>query len=391
MSSMTAIENAIDNIPLSMVLEKQPIMEKNMPVIEELEIDMGDYEYRHRNNFLRSHKIKMLDVMIDMKRQFPLQHYGRLYTHTGHLRFHPLFPYFHNKKTAKWVMTAPPTWFREKLEKSITEHPVFKDDEKLIELCMRLIDVWYINEGTGTPCGHKNWTWDTEIMKRLPCWDMKDLFNEMDKYQLWKGEWLFTHYSYMEHKEEYNYTQKIIKELTKKPDSDGYFNHREMRGYDGEVSKEQKEDYKKWETLTHYDKKYTLFSDLKTQFIRRISSTTNREEDKEIYSLKIRRLYQGDRMDYEADFIGSLHMLRWKKTMANGNCSNKDLKATHLYYRDKEYHSTYGRGGWIFEAVKIDDAIICAERNGFPKWGKKGNGKKKPTYREIKMWWYKLE
>ena len=72
MSSMTAVENICDNLPLAILPVKETIIKANMPVMEELEIDMGDYKYRHRNNFMKAHKFKMLDVLIEMKRQiFP--------------------------------------------------------------------------------------------------------------------------------------------------------------------------------------------------------------------------------------------------------------------------------------------------------------------------------
>ena len=152
-------------------------------------------------------------------------------------------------------------------------------------------------------------------------------------------------------------------------------------------------DYKKWKEQIDYHQYTTksIYGELRDAFTyRRNIKLLQKEDDeyKDVLTMKIKRLFQGKRMDYKADFIGLFNMLRWKKTMANGNCSNKSLKATHLYYRDPNYGE---RGGWIFEAVKIGDAIACAEKNGFPKWGKKGNGKKAPTYREIKMWWYKLE
>ncbi len=379
MSSSTAVENATDVMPLSIIKEKTPIMETNIPVMEELEIDMGDYNYRHRNNFIKTHKVKMLDVLVEMKRLFPFdtRYSGKIYQQTRGLRFHPLYPYFRKKETyqnqGKWY--NPPTWFREKLEKSIREHPDLKNRKIMIEKCMYIIKIWYDNEGKNTECGRMTWDWNEDRTSRRPMWSVRDLYNAFDNYREWKGEWLYVSYTSHNHQEEYNYTAKIRKELRKDPC-----------------------EYRKWEEAMEYStNKNTIYTDLRNAFTYR-QSVRNLQLDeigfKDVLTLKIKRIFCGDRMDYKNNFIGKYHMLRWKKTMANGNCSNKDLKATHLYYRDKEYEGEkrYGeRGGWIFEAVKIDNAIACAEMNGFPKWGKKGNGKKKPTYREIKMWWYKLE
>jgi len=406
MSSISAVENAIDVMPLAIVKQKTPIMETNMPVIEELEIDMGDYEYRHRNNFMKSHKFKMLDVLIEMKRLFPFdtRHSGKIYEQTGHLRFHPLFPYFRRKETynnqGKW--NTPPTWFREKLEKSIKEHPDLKNDKILIEKCMKYIKIWYDNEGHITENGHRNWEWNEDRTERLPIWNLKTLYSELNNYQKWKGEWIVCPYQKTQNNsEDYERTKKIKKELYKKPDAEGYYNEAQMRNRADEDNAPLsiRNELKEWENKIEYHKTDTsIYGELRDAFTyRRNIHFLKKEGDeyKDILTMKIKRLFQGDRMDYKANFVGLYSMLRWKKTMANGNCSNKSLKATHLYYRDPkeqvERYGHYDRGGWIFEAVKIGDAIACAEKNGFPKWGKKGNGKKAPTYREIKMWWYKLE
>lgn len=405
MSSMTAVENAIDNIPLSMIAEKQTIMEQNIPVIEELEIDMGDYEYRHRNNFMKPHKIKMLDVLIEMKRQiFPelegrLRYSGKIYQQTRNIRFHPLFPYFRKEGKGKW--NAPPTWFREQLEKSIREHPDLNDDDDLIEKCEKVIKKWYDNVGKNTDCGRHTWEWDEEREHRLPKWDIQELFRELEHYQKWKGEWLYISPYGGKHSEEEKHTASIEEELRKKPDGEGYYEQRDMKGY-GDVKPpvEMRKEYQKWCLMTDYHiTKTTITTALTDAFTYRKNVEFLNQEKYEPYrkvlTLKIKRLYCGNRMDYSANFIGKFHMLRWKKTMSNGNCSNKDLKATHLYYRDEKWkgNSVYDteRGGWIFEAVKVADALRCAENNGFPKWGKKGNGKKAPTYKDIKMWWYKMK
>ena len=404
MSSMTAVENICDNMPLAILPVKETIIKANMPVMEELEIDMGDYQYRHRNNFMKAHKFKMLDVLIEMKRQiFPelegrLRHSGKIYQQTRHMRFHPLFPYFRKNGKGKW--NVPPTWFREKLEKSIREHPDLNDDEYLIEKCMKVIKNWYDNVGENTDCGRQTWEWDEAREHRLPCWDIKELFRGLEHYQKWKGEWLYISAYGRIQSEEEKHTATIEEELRKKPDGEGYYEKRDMRGY-SEVKppEDMKREYQKWLLMTDYNiTKTTLITTLCDAFTYRQRADFLNKEGKEPYknilTLKINRLYCGDRMDYSANFIGKYHMLRWKKTMTNGNCSNKDLKATHLYYRDEKYKgSVYEteRGGWIFEAVKIADALRCAENNGFPKWGKKGNGKKAPTYKDIKMWWYKMK
>ena len=55
------------------------------------------------------------------------------------------------------------------------------------------------------------------------------------------------------------------------------------------------------------------------------------KEYNNIYTLKINRLWEGKKMDYKNSPINKYSILGWKKTLANGNCSNKGLKATHLY------------------------------------------------------------
>ena len=396
MSSMTAVENICDNLPLAILPVKETIIKANMPVMEELEIDMGDYQYRHRNNFMKAHKIKMLDVLIEMKRLFPLHLNGNIYRNTRMFRFHPLYNYFKkaNSYENRFEWKSPPTWFKDYLIKHIKEHPHFKIQPLLVNKATEMIEKWYENKGTNTDCGHNIYEWDRVIDKKIPVWNLGNLLEEMSKYHKWEGEYIYTYHShYPNHQEEYDYTKKIKNELMKKymkRDADGCY-------WDYKDNIEGSNKLKAFKDLTESreGKKCSLYYEIRDQFAYYCEKSLVGDL-KDVLTLQIKRQFKGKRMDYKNNFIGKYHMLRWKKTMANGNCSNKDLKATHLYYRDTTYEGEDNKyiksnsSGWIFQAVKIDDAIYCAEMNGFPKWGKKGNGKKKPTYKDIKMWWYKL-
>jgi hypothetical protein len=96
------------------------------------------------------------------------------------------------------------------------------------------------------------------------------------------------------------------------------------------------------------------------------------------------RLDEGKRMNYTTTPIGLYSILNWKKTMANGNCSSKDLKAIHHYYYAEGY-SEKQKSNWTFGGITANLAQRIATTNNKPTTDKKS------TYEDIKMWWYKLK
>ena len=377
-------------------------------MIDELEIECGDMMYRNNRNYLRTHKLKMCDVLTEMNRTTKKdnKYSGKMYNHHINQKTHILYEYFAKRggeriydNPTKWLNR--PDWFVRRLKNALADiskggnwfsinRQIYSDEgENKINIVLSIIDKWvdssneekimswcewrddlYAN-GIDIPKSGK--TYDEVPVK--PIWRLRNLMSVLKDTRHYKGKY----YSAMDE-------GTTIKEWCKKPDGTYYSQYDRDNKPPAEL--EIKIDaFRKAVRNPHNSLHYDLTED----FTRFVSTKTLNDVDKfynKIYTLKIRRTYEGNRMNYTASHNGRFSMLRWKKTMTNGNCSNKDLKATHLYYREK---GDWGRGGWIFPSVKIDDAIECAVWNGFPKWGKKGDGKKKPTYLAIKMWWYKLE
>ena len=374
-------------------------------MIDELEIECGDMAYRNKYNHIRTHKLKMLDVLTEynsiMSDKKDKHHSGKMYNHHINEKTHYLYEYFAKRgvetmydNPTKWYNR--PDWFVRRLKNAIVEiqqveeknYSSFNINRKAgqIELINSIIDKWVDNpkdEKVMSWCEWRNDLTDKGIdaMSKIymndcpvkPIWRLKVLFNKLNDMRWYKGEY------YSAYNED-----ETIKKWSKKPDGTYYDNYNRDNKPPAEL--EIKIDaFRQGVRNPHNSLLYALTED----FTRFASPKLNSGYYSNIYTLKIRRTYNGDRMNYSASHNGRFSMLRWKKTMTNGNCSNKDLKATHLYYREK---GDWGnKCGWIFPSVKIDDAIECAVWNGFPKWGKKGDGKKKPTYLAIKMWWYKLE
>jgi hypothetical protein len=67
-------------------------------------------------------------------------------------------------------------------------------------------------------------------------------------------------------------------------------------------------------------------------------------------------------MNYDKLLIYYYHMSRWKSHKADGSCSNKGVKATHLYWNNVKSISVNGRKcGWVYKVVMQYDAVyFCA-------------------------------
>ena len=370
-----------------------------MIMIDELEIECGDMMYRNNRNYLRTHKLKMCDVLTEynsiMRDKKDKRHSGKMYNHHINEKTHYLYEYFAKRANdyqnhTKWFNR--PDWFVRRLKNAMVEIQQVEEENPFnfsinrhtgqIDHINSIIDKWVDNpndEKVMSWCAWRNDLTDKGIsavgksyneVAVKPCWELKVLLYKLNDMRWYKGEY---YSSYNE--------SETIKEWCKKPDGTYY------ASYNRDIPAELDIKIDAFREGMRNQSNSLLYA-LREDFTRFVKSKPNSDYYNNIYTLKIRRTYSGDRMNYSASHNGRFSMLRWKKTMTNGNCSNKDLKATHLYYREK---GDWGKGGWYFPSVKIDDAIECAEMNGFPKWGKKGNGKKKPTYRDIKMWWYKLE
>lgn len=389
MSSMTAVENICDNIPLAILPVKQEIITKSIPVIEELEIDLGDMEYRNRNNFMKGHKIKMLDVFLEMKQK---KDYKQDYKHSGKIyknypkgtTTHSLYMYFkkgineYSVSGNRFKWTEKPTKFAELLKRSIIEmvrceYSMLNQDDRGLNIeikdtCKRLIDEWL------------------EKPNYQGEWDLVPLFGEFRDTFIYKKQ-LWTRKNPPERTDEPALKWVKDEETGKKVLCKESDKARQKWIRENEIKREAQDN----ENL----KKYMIMDFTKIFTPDRKCRKFNSPELLEyidLYKCSIKRTWNGKGMDYDKSPIHKYHMSRWKYTTPNGGCSNKSLKATHMYWNNCPQENWNGRKcGWTFEAVKQIDAEELAKMNGFPLWGKKGNGNPKPTYRDLKNWWLKLE
>jgi hypothetical protein len=354
------------------------------------------------NTALRVQKNNYIDVLLEMKRKHKY-HSGRIYNNEVRKdRTHPFYEYFAKNKNAryKWKHN-PPTWFVKKLKAycyDIIECENCRSYNKEVEkrtytfkLVCDFINAWiaepnmeYVRREGEEEEEEEEIEWEeafsavvVEIVEppKYPVWNLSSLMNRFGNWGRYNGKF-------------YNNCYQNSKTHQKKlfPIPDVPYKDRT-----DETERLYKVQKMRRETFKDEIEENTLLKMLQQDFTAFKSPKISAEKYFNIYTLKVNRLWEGKKMEYKNSPINKYSILRWKETLPNGNCSNKGLKATYLYTIDSDYRKQYQiRGGWIFEAVKQRNAIDCVLMNGFPAWGKK-TGNKKPTYQEMKMWWYKLE
>jgi len=327
-----------------------------MNLIDELSVELGDMAYRQSSNWKAKHNIKFLDVMVELKR-FLVDWKPRGKIKTRRRFVNVLYPYFSNRDMGDIFTLAMrfkfknKEWFVKTMKKEINEwfdrmngvatsgtyySPLYPHKEMVRAKYFELLDAWE----------PKNWKSDGVNYTDNP-YELRILFDDMRHWVILGNDLTNDHIKITHH------FTTILSNGSRKVDCDAEYNHKANNN---------------------------LYQHLWNRF-----NQHHRTKWTENYHYSV-RLDEGKRMNYATTPRDRYSILNWKKTMKNGNCSNKDLKAIHHYY----YSDGYGKGkqmsgSWEFGGITASKAIHIADINGKPKTAKKA------TYEEIKMWWYKLE
>tara|TARA_R110002012_G_C11587282_1_gene605905 strand:- start:53 stop:1399 length:1347 start_codon:yes stop_codon:yes gene_type:complete len=354
------------------------------------------------------YKCNYIDVLLEMKRknnyQTDIYHSGKIYNNNVRKdRTHPFYRYFakNSNRKHKWEHNAP-TWFVKKLKAycyDIIECENCRSYDKEVEkrtytykIVCNVIDAWiaepymeYVRrEGEEEESSsEEEEEWEEEVSgiveivepHKYPIWYLSSLMNRFRYWGQYNGKFYNNNYQNRKTHQKELFPIPDVPEKDRTDETEKFYS----------VQKYKRRKFKK------QIENNTLLKMLQKDFTEFKSPKISAEKYNNIYTLKVNRLWEGKKMNYKNSPLNKYSILRWKKTLPNGTCSNLGLKATYLYTLDSDYRKHYGiKRPWIFEAVKQRDAVLCVEMNGFPAWGKK-TGNKKPTYEEMKLWWYKLE
>jgi hypothetical protein len=320
--------------------------------MEDLDIELGDLKYSQSHNHKFQHKIRFVDCMEELKKTYK-EPTGRMYEYKSAfgLRTHRLYEefsvlnnsgggslsYYKNKK--EWV-NRPDEFVNKFIDDCRKMNEAYTPNlpDNLLEFIIKTFAEWEVVRFA-----------DNNGVKK---WRLQDIFEVFKKASIYKDE-IYTTKSTL--------TTSIdnVMCVSANPNNIPTPDRRDLHNRGICVLK----------------KLHTIFTD----FVR----PNNKSPYTSLYTLKVRRTYEGRQFNYGANYINKYHMTYWKKTLANGNCSNKDLKATHMYYYADGYKE---KASWCFGGVKVDMAIDCLKQNGYV-----FDKKKKISYRDMKMWWYKLE
>lgn len=328
-------------------------MESRTNLIDELSVELGDLAYRQSSNWKAKHNIKFLDVMVQLKRFLvDWKPKGKIKTRLRYVNI--LYPYFANTQMLNPYSTASKfqfqnkEWFVKTMKKHIGEwlddmketNAEYRHRDLMRTKYFEILDEWDRRK------------WNIDATGQSP-YELTMLFSNMKQWIL-VGDILT------------NDHMKITKHFTTMVPSKQPGNN---TGY-------AKTNY---EAQHYQEEHHNLYAYLWNRFNRHIATKPNH-----LYNLPV-KLDEGKRMNYSTTPRDAYSILNWKKTMKNGNCSNKDLKAIHHYYYLDGYGNEKGKGRWEFGGITASLAIRIADINGKPKTDKKA------TYEDIKMWWYKLE
>ena len=335
-------------------------MESRMNLIDELSIELGDLAYRQSGNWKAQHNLKFIDVMVEMKRFLvDWKATGKIKTRRRFVNI--LYPYFANRnkndiyptavrykfKNKEWFVRTMKKEIGEWLDKmtggnsgSVNYSPLYPHKEMLRAKYFELLDEWQ----------PRNWKSDGVNYTDNP-YELSILFSNLNQWVLLGNDLTNDHMKITHH-----FTTIV-------PPIPGVNNG------------SRKVDYT---AINKHEATNNLYLPLWTRFHQH-----HRTKWTENYHISI-KLDEGKRMNYTTTPIGLYSILNWKKTMKNGNCSNKDLKAIHHYYY-KDGYGTEKKERWVFGGITANQAVLIANLNEKPKTDKKA------TYEDIKMWWYKLE
>lgn len=347
----------IDIYPVCAIVEVggERAFEEREDFMEELDIELGDLKYSQSHNHKFQHKIRFVDCMVELKKTYK-KPAGRMYEYKSALglRTHRLYEefivlnssgggslyYWNNKKE----------WFN-------------RPDEfvnKFIEDCRKM------NEAYTTIFPDNLLEF---IIKTFAEWDVGRLADK-DGVKKWRIENIFEVFSDAFIYKDEIYIKKITLCSSKTECVSANLNNIPTPTYNELNNK----------GISILKKLHTLFTDF-------VFPTNKFKDDppafRLLYTHKVRRTYEGRLFNYGASYINEYDMTNWKKTLANGNCSNKDLKAIYMYYYAAGYNVNTR---WCFGGVKADDARDCLKKNGYV-----FDKKKKTSYQDMKMWWYNLE
>ena len=325
--------------------------EEREDFMEDLDIELGDLKYSQSHNHKFQHKIRFVDCMVELKETYK-KPAGRMYEYKSvlGLRTHRLYEefivlnssgggslsYYNNKK--RWD-NRPDEFVNKFIEdcRKMNEAYTTNFPDNLLEFIIKTFAEWEVGKAY----------WYTDGVKR---WELQSVFGVFSEAFIYKDE-IYINKSQ---------TVCVSANLNNAPAPD----FRELNNKGRCVLK----------------KLHTIFTDF-------VFPTNKFKDDppafRLLYTHKVRRTYEGRLFNYDANYINEYDMAYWKKTLANGNCSNKDLKAIHMYYYADGYKENTR---WCFGGVKADDARDCLKKNGYV-----FDKKKKTSYRDMKMWWYKLE
>ena len=321
-------------------------------------ITLKDLTKYHQNKHINIHKINYLDVLVELKRKTKIDYIrkGKIYnTNIIKHRFHPLYVYF-QYKDHYFQWTNKPVWFAENLKTSID----------------------YFLQCKYSYAYKESKEHRMEISKAIHCiidnWLNKPESNNSDNTNYWRIQRL---------KLNLQYDAFFHKSLGK------CYNHSRFT----EVYPENIEDDSLRQQFYRDKQEFNMYKIIKRDFESYKTVQKSKELFDDVYTLKLSRQWDGLKMDYKESYKGKYDITCWKKTLTNGKSSNKGLTATYLYLVDPNFIRIYNQNRkiWNFsEGVVLQyQAEKCVLSNGFPAWGKK-TGRKKPTYKEMKLWWYKI-
>jgi len=317
--------------------------EEREDFMEELDIELGDLKYSQSHNHKFQHKIRFVDCMVELKKTYK-KPAGRMYEYKSALglRTHRLYEefivlnssgggslyYWNNKK--EWF-NRPDEFVNKFIEdcRKMNEAYTTIFPDNLLEFIIKTFAEWDVGRLA-----------DKDGVKK---WRIENIFEVFKDAFIYKGE---IYYDVM----------CVSANLNNIPAPD----RRELNNNGRCVLKYL----------------HTIFTDF-------VVPPTNNYHYTHLYTHKVRRTYEGRLFNYGASYINEYDMTNWKKTLANGNCSNKDLKAIYMYYYAAGYNVNTR---WCFGGVKADDARDCLKKNGYV-----FDKKKKTSYQDMKIWWYNLE
>ena len=347
----------IDIYPVCAIVEVggERAFEERKGFMEDLDIELGDLKYSQSHNHKFQHKIRFVDCMEELKKTYK-EPKGRMYEYKSAfgLRTHRLYEefsglknsdrliaYYKNKK--EWV-NRPDEFVNKFIDdcRKMNEADTTTIPDNLLEFIIKTFAEWEVGRFA-----------DNNGVKK---WKLQDIFKVFSNAFIYKDETYTT-------KSTLTSSADNVMCVSANPNNIPTPDRRDLHNRGRCVLK----------------KLHTIFTDF-------VFPTNKFKDDPPVlllYTLKVRRTYEGRQFNYKANYINKYNMTYWKKTLANGNCSNKDLKATHMYYYADGYKE---KASWCFGGVKVDMAIDCLKKNGYV-----FDKKKKTSYRDMKMWWYKLE